>query len=410
MMTTSSSTPLVLITVLICAIFAISCARGEMVVNGQFTTDLSGWTVTTGAYSGYLKQLNGQCAMGSVGGLGNITQTLATTSGATYTVRFTLGCSQGTPNAFLAKFGGSTLLSLINGPAQAQTQYCRTVAVRSTSTVLFFGARHDPAAYLLDDPLPQPHAHHFAHAVHHPVAFAHVIAHCIAYVYSHAVHHPFVFAVDVAGAVAPIEVPCTTGNASFSWLGHNNGLGPWGAAPDPLLGWLAVNCFANAVRGVSSVRSFTYHLRPYNVSGALFVFDDSSASPAARGFVIDAAAQTIVAATDITPGLPTSFVTVVPAVQPTYTPGPGHLLWAARRADPARTYLLAFCAEPASPGTNQYWFLEEGWVDTNPGALTTCADGAGCFATPAGANWVSHTAHVLTTVVDYTCDAPTTAP
>jgi hypothetical protein len=386
----------------------------EMVVNGQFTTDLSGWTVTTGAYTGYLKQLNGQCAMGSVGGLGNITQTLATTSGATYTVRFTLGCSQGTPNEFLAKFGGSTLLSVTNGPAQAQTQYCRTLAVRSTSTVLFFGARHDPAAYLLDDvsvqpgslcpsptpttsPTPSTTPSRSPTSSPTSTPTPSTTPSC----------SPSTSPVPSPSAspspLQPIEVPCTTGNSSFSWLGHNNGLGPWGAAPDPSLGWLAGNCFANAVRGVSSVRSFTYHLRPYNVSGALFVFDDASASPAARGFVIDAAAQSIVAATDITPGLPTSFVTVLPAVQPTYTPVQATFAEPLAALDPARVYLLAFCAEPASPGTNQYWFLEEGWVDTNPGALTTCADGAGCFATPAGANWASHPAHVLTSVVDYTC-------
>src|ERR1700761_4604582 len=82
---------------------------------------------------------------------GTLSQSIATTSGAYYTVTFYLANFGGPHNTFLATFGGQTLVSLTDSAAFGYKPY--TVVVRATSahSVLAFTGEQDPASFGLDD-------------------------------------------------------------------------------------------------------------------------------------------------------------------------------------------------------------------------------------------------------------------
>lgn len=137
---------------------APACAQA--VVNGGFETgDLTGWTrfgfmggTGAGVCGGGCAKSGGYGAfLGGVGTPGGIEQALATVSGQTYTISFWLLNNGGTPSSFTANFGGTTLLSMTNPPAFGYTGYSFDATASSSSTLLQFSGRNDPAYFYLDN-------------------------------------------------------------------------------------------------------------------------------------------------------------------------------------------------------------------------------------------------------------------
>jgi hypothetical protein len=81
-----------------------------------------------------------------------LSQVLATTPGATYTLSFELAHdSTNNENDFSVQFGGGTVFSLVNSAAFDYTLETLTVTATSSSTTLAFFGREVPAWYELDD-------------------------------------------------------------------------------------------------------------------------------------------------------------------------------------------------------------------------------------------------------------------
>jgi hypothetical protein len=127
------------------------------VVNGGFETgDFSGWTqsgnlgntlvTSTMAHSGTFSAQLGPVANG-----GFLTQTLTTVPGQSYNISFWLAVDSGTPNDFSASLDSVSILSLVDSPAFQYTLFSANITATSTSSVLQFGFRHDPAYWYLDD-------------------------------------------------------------------------------------------------------------------------------------------------------------------------------------------------------------------------------------------------------------------
>jgi hypothetical protein len=128
----------------------------ELVVNGGFETgDFTGWTVNdpsgfshvdlnphSGTFSAWLAGL---------GVDGILTQTIPTIPGDLYRFSFWEATDGGTPNDFSAKFGGVTVFSVRNDTTHGYVLHTFTVMATSTSTVIQFAGRNDPAWNYLDD-------------------------------------------------------------------------------------------------------------------------------------------------------------------------------------------------------------------------------------------------------------------
>src|SRR5262249_52148162 len=122
----------------------------NIVNNGGFETGtLASWTVgsyqpeqtliTTNSHSG-----SKAVALGPAGADGSISQVLATTPGQAYTLGFWLANMSTATNDFSVEWGGTTLMSVVNAPAQGYTEYQFTVTATGTSTSLEFNYRQDP--------------------------------------------------------------------------------------------------------------------------------------------------------------------------------------------------------------------------------------------------------------------------
>lgn len=144
------------------ALISLGCdvpACAQAVVNGGFETgDLTGWTQFGNPGGTSVMVCGGGCAanglfginLGAVGTPGGIEQTLATTAGQTYTVSFWLLNHGGSPSSFTADFGGTTLLALTDPSAFGYTPYSINAVATSSSTLLQFSARNDPAYFSMD--------------------------------------------------------------------------------------------------------------------------------------------------------------------------------------------------------------------------------------------------------------------
>jgi hypothetical protein len=130
----------------------------ELVANGGFETGtFSSWTQSgdTGATFVTTSPVHSgrdAAAFGPVGGLGYITQTLATTPGFGYTLSFWLShpyTSTGTE--WLVRVGGTTLHDVHDDGNFNYTEYRYTFTATSSRTDLQFGFIEPPAYFYLDD-------------------------------------------------------------------------------------------------------------------------------------------------------------------------------------------------------------------------------------------------------------------
>lgn len=134
----------------------------NLVVNGDFEYgNMSGWTPSGNTASTGVDRLGGgyQPHGGSFFALlgpeksdGFLTQTLATTPGGAYDIRFFFASNGAGPSDFSASFGGVPLLALTN-PASTHgwVLFDFTATAAGDQTPLTFGFRDDPNFLALDD-------------------------------------------------------------------------------------------------------------------------------------------------------------------------------------------------------------------------------------------------------------------
>lgn len=154
------------------AVFCLCASTGahaNLLTNGGFETgDLTGWTLTNSAgipfttwvtTTGVVPPLtphNGAyfLSTGENGRTSTLSQTFATTPNQEYRFSFWLevGSAGATPlNAFIASFGGTTLLNLSNSPDFGYRQFVYQAIATSATTTIAFTARNDPYGWGLDD-------------------------------------------------------------------------------------------------------------------------------------------------------------------------------------------------------------------------------------------------------------------
>jgi hypothetical protein len=149
-----------LVVVAACAT-ATGRASADLVLNGGFETgDFTSWTQTGntgftnvgGTFSGVPPHGgSSQAHFGAVNSLGGIDQTLATTTGATYTLSFFLYNFGGMGTEYTVSFGGTTLVDVVDAPSFGYTLFTYQVTAASNADVLSFSFQQNPSYFLLDD-------------------------------------------------------------------------------------------------------------------------------------------------------------------------------------------------------------------------------------------------------------------
>jgi hypothetical protein len=144
---------------LVLAVAALSVAypaKANLITNGGFETgDFTGWTaVGTEDVHGSVNSVSPHS--GSFQALlinGSLSQSVATTPSASYTIDFWLASSNqpGSTNSFIATWGGSTILSLTNQSTFGYTLYTFTKTASTASTALTFDFTSSTGTWHLDD-------------------------------------------------------------------------------------------------------------------------------------------------------------------------------------------------------------------------------------------------------------------
>jgi V8-like Glu-specific endopeptidase len=143
-------------------------------INGGFETgDFTGWTqsgdLSYTAVSSDVPVHGGSYAasFGPTGGLGYISQTVATTPGQTYTLSLWLAHPyDDTGTEYVAQIGGTTVDDLVDPGFFPYTQFTYAYTATGTSTTIQLGFYEVPAYWYLDDvsftasPTPAPHGGH----------------------------------------------------------------------------------------------------------------------------------------------------------------------------------------------------------------------------------------------------------
>jgi hypothetical protein len=134
----------------------------ELVTNGSFETgDFTGWTLSgnTGFSGvecpgvGFAGPGDGACDafLGPVGSNGTLSQSLATTPGALYQIRFDFQPDGGQTSFFSAVWDAQpALFSVTNPPASAYQVLSFTAQATASTTSLSFNFRDDPGFLKLD--------------------------------------------------------------------------------------------------------------------------------------------------------------------------------------------------------------------------------------------------------------------
>lgn len=148
------------------ALLADTCGSvsGNLVTNCGFETgDFTGWTLTpsagvtdvatyvgttdnAGPHSGFYS-----ANLGSVSADTALSQSLSTSAGTTYDITFYLASDGALPNDFSTHFGSDLLFSQTSIPAGPYSEYTFADTAISSSTLLTFDERNDPAYLNLDD-------------------------------------------------------------------------------------------------------------------------------------------------------------------------------------------------------------------------------------------------------------------
>jgi hypothetical protein len=117
-------------------------ASANLITNPGFETgDFTGWTnvngVVVGTFFGFAPHSGNFQAANTTGSL---TQSVATTPGASYTIDFWLGHTVNSlPNSFSVSWGGVPLFSLTNQSSFGYTEYTFNATALTASTALQFG-------------------------------------------------------------------------------------------------------------------------------------------------------------------------------------------------------------------------------------------------------------------------------
>jgi VPDSG-CTERM motif len=132
-------------------------AKANLITNGGFEDgNFTGWTASGegGVFgtSGGIAPHSGNFQAVFTGGVSALTQSVATTPGASYTIDFFLASGVALPNSFLVSWGGSTIFSLQDqsGP-MGYTEYTFTETASTASTLLHFGFVEAEGGWFLDD-------------------------------------------------------------------------------------------------------------------------------------------------------------------------------------------------------------------------------------------------------------------
>jgi hypothetical protein len=130
-------------------------ASANLITNPGFETgDFTGWSKVGGLVAGTINGVSPHSgnfqAIFSADGLA-LTQSVATTPGASYTIDFFLAQAGGAPNSFSVSWGGSTIFSLTNQSSFGYTEYTFTETASTASTALQFQFLAGAGQWFLDD-------------------------------------------------------------------------------------------------------------------------------------------------------------------------------------------------------------------------------------------------------------------
>jgi hypothetical protein len=137
-------------------IFATS-ANASLVSNGGFETgDFTDWTLsgnlgTSGVALWVEHSGNYGAYFGAAGSQTFLTQTLATTAGASYDLSFWLENDGGSANLFTVNWNGNVIDTLANANTFGWTTFSLKVTATSASTPLVFGFQQDTTYLHFDD-------------------------------------------------------------------------------------------------------------------------------------------------------------------------------------------------------------------------------------------------------------------
>lgn len=151
----------VLVTAISLALTFSVASQANLLTNGDFETgDASGWSVVANATDVITNGINGFTAqsgnylmiMGNVGGLGTISQVVATTSGQAYDLSYWFESDGSLPNYFDASWNGSQIAGSVQSNVVAFGWTNFTFSVIGTgSDTLTFSERNDPWYQGLDN-------------------------------------------------------------------------------------------------------------------------------------------------------------------------------------------------------------------------------------------------------------------
>jgi len=131
---------------------------GQLILNGGFETgDFTDWTLTGNTIDMYVNTVfvhSGTygAALGPVGSLSYLSQTVPLTPGQLYLLSLWLDSPNGnTPNQFTVAWNGTTLFNQTNMPDYGWTNLQFVLTATTSNATLQIGARDDPAYLGLDD-------------------------------------------------------------------------------------------------------------------------------------------------------------------------------------------------------------------------------------------------------------------
>ena len=156
-----------LISSLAFAAFTGPAVGGNLVLNSGFETgDFSDWTLsgnvsyslvtdraldTKGALSHVAHGGSDYALLGPIGSTGQMSQTIATTAGQTYTFSWWLGSDGNLANEFGASWNGTSVFDRKDVSTQQYVNYTFSVVATGSTTTIDFAFRNDPGYFSLDD-------------------------------------------------------------------------------------------------------------------------------------------------------------------------------------------------------------------------------------------------------------------